>query len=243
MSDLELEANFFKNEVSDLTREFGKTFVGVRIENEKDKDFWDFVLKKTLLELTIKYYPYSKTIKPGTKGKTQITPLKDFADRKLLLCIDSDYDYLLENAYFQRPFIFQTNVYALENYWSFAEGLKNILEKKTDIEGVDFDFVTYFKNYSEVIYDWLICSLYSEKINDKLLSREDCGKVVGINVDRNIPIETRLSDLKAQLNTLAQPFEAIYKEKIDFQDFKNRLSELGLTKETAYLFIRGHEFL
>ena len=91
--------------------------------------------------MNIKYYPYSKTIKPGTKGKTQITPLKEFANRKLVLCIDSDYDYLLENADFQRPFIFQTHVYALENYWSFAEGLKNIVEKTTDTNTVNVDFV------------------------------------------------------------------------------------------------------
>ena len=51
----------------------------------------------------------------------------------------------------------------------------------------------------------------------------------------------RLSDLKVHLNTLTQPFEAMYKERTDFKVFKNRLSELGLNKETAYLFIRGHD--
>jgi hypothetical protein len=127
MTDLELEAQYFKDSLLLIERD-----IAVRIESKNDVDFWDFTFKKALPFKRIEFYPQSAS---GTKGKSGVMLLKEFADKELVLCVDSDYDYLLQNIDLQYPFVFQTHTYSIENYWSFADGLKNMLEKATDTEG------------------------------------------------------------------------------------------------------------
>lgn len=235
-SALALEAQYFKDSLFQLGKD-----TGVRVENPNDIEFWNFAFRKVLPNSDIEFFPQCNGYpSSGTMGKDCVLLLKDYADKELVLCVDSDYDYLLEND-FKNPFIFQTYVYALENYWSYAEGLKNILEKTTDTEGVTFDFVAYFKNYSAVIYDALICSLYSEKINDGQLTRRNYGKEIGFNTIKILPIEEGLEALTSNIKNFIESLNTDYQSQVDFQAFKNRLSELGLTKDNAYLFVPCHD--
>ena len=242
MTDLELkavlalEAQYFKDSLFQLGKD-----IGVRVENPNDIEFWDFTFRKALPNSRLEFFPQCyEHPSSGTMGKDCVLLLKDHADKELVLCIDSDYDYLLEHD-FRNPFIFQTYVYALENYWSYAEGLKNILEKATNTEGCNFDFVAYFKSYSEVIYQVLICSLYSEKINDEQLTRKNYGKEIGFNTIKILPVETGLAALSEYIVNFIASLNIDYQGRTDFNAFKNRLSALGLTKDNAYLFISCHD--
>jgi hypothetical protein len=233
---LALEAQYFKDSLFQLGKD-----VGVRVENPNDIEFWDFTFRKALPNSRLEFFPQCyEHPSSGTMGKDCVLLLKDYADKELVLCVDSDYDYLLEKG-FQNPFIFQTHVYALENYWSYAEGLKSILEKATNTEGCDFDFVAYFKSYSAVIYEILVYSLYSEKINDGQLTRKNYGKEIGFNTIKILPVEESLAALNKHLNNFIASLNVDYQSKTDFKSFKNRLSELGLTQDNAYLFIPCHD--
>lgn len=171
--ELATEAKYFKDSLFFLERD-----LAVRIESSNDAHFWRFVFQEALPNFRILFYPQSMTRKPGTKGKSQLMLLQDFADKELALCVDSDYDYLLDNTNLKKSFIFQTYFYSIENYWSFAEGLEIGIEKTTG-KSINFPFATYFKIYSSIIYDWLIYSLYSEKMNHGYLPAARCGMEVG----------------------------------------------------------------
>jgi hypothetical protein len=231
MTDLELEAQYFKDSLLSLERD-----IAVRIESKNDIDFWDFTFKNALPSLRPEFYPQSLS---GTKGKSCVMLLKEFADKELVLCVDSDYDYLLQNVDFQYPFVFQTHTYSIENYWSFADGLKNTVENATYTEGSsNFDFNAFFEKFSQIIYNWLVYSLYSEKINDGQLTSKKCGESIGLNKD--LPINETLVELKLELKKREKSFE-FYKNQSDFKAFKKQLPALGLNKNNAYLFVRGHD--
>jgi hypothetical protein len=231
MTDLELEAQYFKDSLLLLDRD-----IAVRIESKNDIDFWDFTFKNALPSLRPEFYPQSSS---STKGKFCVMLLKDFADKELVLCVDSDYDYLLQNVDLQYPFVFQTHTYSIENYWSFADGLKNMVENATNTEGSsNFNFNAFFEEFSAIIYDWLIYSLYSEKINDGQLTPKKCGENIGLNKD--LQINDALKELKTQLKTMAKSFK-LYQKQVDFKAFKQQLSALGLNKNNTYLFVRGHD--
>jgi hypothetical protein len=213
---------------------------GVRIENLNDKFFWESILSTIFPTKTLIFYELFPNDEITAKGKTDIKKYIDYADKDLIFCIDADYDYLLENTDFiGKSFVFHTYVYAIENIYSYAEGLKETLEKAINTEGVTFDFELFFKNYSAIIYNWLCYSLYSEKIKDGLLSRDNCGKMAGFIKFNNMGND--LTELKIKLEKESIIFEKQYEAKADYNSFKIRLNELGLTQNNAYLFLRGHD--
>ena len=239
----EKEALYFKSLLIRLRKD-----TAVRVESDADVDFWKFILTTTLPHIQFEFFPQSMQ---NGSGKKEVLLLKNYTDRELVLCIDADYDYLLQKTEFiSKPFVFHTYVYAIENIFSYAEGLKETLEKalnmeRSDIpnafgtEGVTFDFKTFFKKYSAIIYDWLSYSLYSEKIKDGLLSRENCGKMAGF--DKFYNIENDLIELKIKLEKESVIFKNQYENSDDFYSFLKQLNDLGFNKNNAYLFLRGHD--
>jgi Protein of unknown function (DUF4435) len=227
----EKEALYFKGLLIRLRKD-----TAVRVESIADIEFWESTLTTTLSHIKFEFFPQS--MQEGN-GKKEVLLLKNYADKELLLCIDADYDYLLENSILNIPFVFHTYVYAIENIFSYAEGLKNTLQKALNTEGPAFNYEAFFKNYSTIIYNWLCYSLYSEKIKDGLLSRDICGKKAGFIRFNNT--ENDLAELKIKLEKEGEIFKKQYELLADFNSFKTQLNELGLTQNNAYLFLRGHD--
>jgi Protein of unknown function (DUF4435) len=235
----EIIAENVKTETQVRLKQLGLKGFAVRIENEKDESFWRPIIESVIPNKTLVFYTFFREAST-TKGKTDIKKYIEFADKDLIFCIDADYDYLLENTDFiGKPFVFHTYVYAIENIFSYAEGLKNTLEKALNTEGPPFNYEAFFKNYSTIIYDWLCYSLYSEKVKDGLLSRDICGKKAGFIRFNNT--ENDLAELKIKLEKEGETFTKQYELLADFKSFKIRLNELGLTQNNAYLFLRGHD--
>ena len=232
MTDLELEAQYFKDSLFALGKD-----VAVRIEGKlHDEFFWSTVFQIALPSSKPEFYPQCFTHpSAGTTGKDCVLLLKDYADKELVLCVNSDYEYLLERPILNNPFIFHTYLYSIENYWCYAQGLAEIVKKVMNTEGVDFDFANFFDTYSTIIYPYLLCSLFSTKEKDNLLNRNQLGDNIG---------HLLINDWAALDNKLAQKYGVLYAtylQYVDFEPFKNRLTDLGLAEKQAYLFVRGHD--
>jgi hypothetical protein len=176
----ELENNVFivKLQTQQFFRRNGLDGLVVRVEGQTDESFWRPLLETALPNKALLFFPYFDETSTTT-GKLDVVKYIGFGDKQLIFCLDSDSDYLLENPILQTPFVFHTYVDAIENYWCYAEGLLGVLKKASDTEGVSFDFVSFFENYSKIIYPYLLCSLFSTKENDGQLLREELGKHAG----------------------------------------------------------------
>jgi len=121
-----IKSDYFKAINSLKPKKAAKTIM-VYIENEDDIPFWRGVFDRYAphLHFEISFPSYHLA-----RGKEEV--LKIQAGEYLLLCVDSDYDYLLQDAtevskrINHDPYIFQTYTYSIENYKCYAESLKEV---------------------------------------------------------------------------------------------------------------------
>ncbi len=100
-------------------------------EDEVDAYFWQGVFGKFAPQLRLGFYkgylPLDENKK--AKGRNAVLAYKDFADRQLLLCVDSDYHYLLGDEEITSHFVFQTYTHSIENYQCFAQNINTVFEE------------------------------------------------------------------------------------------------------------------
>ncbi len=230
-----------KDETQLTFRRNGKEGFAVRLEDERDKNFWLPLLEMALPNMEFAFYPYfDEKNNVGITGKEDFKKYIKHADSQLIFCRDADYDYLLENSILNQPFVFHTYVYGRESFYSFSEGLKEIVETNTkETIADDSQFVDFFKAYSKIIYPYLLSSLFSTKLADGNLTARNLGKVAGFSQILN-PAEN-LESLKQILGTGFKLFYDTYKVQSEFQVFEKQLERLGFSEENAYLFISCHD--
>ncbi len=212
----------------------------VRVEGKYDTDeiFWSHLMRNVLPDLTFKVYRYANYPTAPAFGKSNVLKFKEFAARDFILCVDSDYDYLLEKEDLNHPFIFQTYTYSVENYQCYAPSLLLILKRFLDLESVDYDFVDLMNRYSSIVHRLLVYSLFSMKIDGEF-NADKCGLAIGFDSlqDIELGLIDLVQNIENQCLILAERYDALP----EFSDFKLRIAELGLTESNAYLFIRGHD--
>lgn len=233
---LEYVASNVKLETQLTFRQQGVEGLAVRVEASVDELFWRPLIEKALPNKVLQFYPYFSEASTTT-GKSDILKYVQFGDKQLIFCIDSDADYLLEKPILQTSFLFHTYVDGIENFWCYAEGLDELMQKVTNTEGSLFDFSTFFETYSTIIYPYIVCALFSMKEADNLLSRSELGDNAGFNsMVGFVAFEAYLKQKYAHLLEK-------YAFNLNFKNFERRLNQLGLTKKEAYLFVRCHDIL
>lgn len=89
------------------------------------------------------------------------------ASDELLLCVDSDFDYLFHNSTEQSRELlscdrmFHTYAYATENYLCYAPSLHNVCVRATKNDTRIFDFERFMADYSRIIYPLFLWYAYS----------------------------------------------------------------------------------
>lgn len=188
----------------------------------------------------------------------------------MIICIDSDYDYLLQNTtpiskkINESPYIFQTYVYAIENFMCHAESLHSVCSLSTNVVCDDFDFITTLKRYSNIIYELLVLSIWVDKVEKeekpksttnvkgKIFPLKDFAPCVAFftseiypeNIERCLQrIQKNVTDKYAVVYSLiVKIYYAGKKDDFDqeLDIFKNNLKDLGFSPDNAYLFMKGH---
>jgi len=165
---LEKYRDFVEEQIEDLRLETDADFV-LFVEDKEDEIFWETVLKhqKFRLKPKINAFGVSKNDKITT-GKDIILKYQPFCSefpKKVLIAIDSDYDYLLDRGDFNiQNHILQTYTYSIENYFCYAPSLENLCIGGTQSnKQAVFDFEKFLVEYSKIIYPLFIISLLFEQ--------------------------------------------------------------------------------
>ncbi|RKZ93251.1 MAG: hypothetical protein DRR19_01720 [Candidatus Parabeggiatoa sp. nov. 1] len=229
------------------------------VEGMEDVHFWKDVFDSFAPELKIIFYPYSRENRLKSGKKTILTEhnIKN-AGASLILCVDSDLEYLLKNEpLFSHPYIFHTHTYSIENYKIFPEALARIVEKSSEPNADKplFSFVNFIKYYSKAAYPLLRYILYFEKIkleqmaskqhdivSEPLLSENELKSVFCIK-----PTEISLADnandviegLKDRISHLIEKIKKKHTD-IDLSQIDSALSELNIKEEQTYWYLNGH---
>ncbi|APU95083.1 hypothetical protein BV902_01025 [Sphingobacterium sp. B29] len=230
--------------------------IKVYVESDDDIAYWNTVLTSIIKNSKKFKFEVDLPIKNGNeRGKQSALNLfKSNLGKHLILCLDSDYDYLLPNRtentklLNDSDFIFHTYAYSIENLHSYHESLNNFCiqcVKKTDI---CIDLNTLLLKYSNLIYElfcWNVFLYHLEKEKYFTISDfSDTIKVLNNNSDIDNGFESAFSCLGERINKkmeeLNELFSDLIKEKEDFKDY---LTHKGVTPDNCYLYVNGHSIL
>lgn len=86
------------------------------VEGFQDEIFWGDVFSKFAPTLKINFESHSRDNK-FKSGVQEVLKEKEKTGKNLILCIDSDFRYLLQDKEIsENPYIFQTYTYSIENH-------------------------------------------------------------------------------------------------------------------------------
>lgn len=214
-----------------------KKQLSIAVEGKNDALFWSFVFDRSQLRgqyLMFKSYQYPT---PNASGKQTLAHFLPYTQPDFAICIDSDYDYLLQNPIWQRPFVFQTYTYSIENHYCYVPSLKSVLCRAANIplsthEGIDLENI-FIEKFSHIIYELTVESIWqAAKDGRDERARHSLGK--NIRLTAGPTVEAILSDLDTRIQNKMRHFNIPH-------EFRLQLTEKGLTPQTSYLFARGHD--
>ena len=229
----------------------GKKLVRVFVEGYEDVAFWRGIFDN-FPNPHLRFEVSVPTRKDLPKGKKVLLSMAEQANDDLLLCMDSDFDYLFDNEdevsrqIVESPYMFHTYTYATENYLCYAPSLHNVCVKAVKNDAHIFDFERFMADYSRTIYPLFLWYAYSaSRKTESVLPLVDFKAAVrlgyldieqnGANtiawLQRNI--ERRIASLKAEHPDMAREIPA----------FAERIRKKGVEPELTYHFMHGHTLM
>ncbi|WP_373232505.1 hypothetical protein [Escherichia coli] len=226
----------------------------IYIENERDYAFWSDIVDS----ISPNKYEVKKSIIENnlSRGKRGLERLYSMANKKVLIAIDSDFDYTCPNRneyskHINDKYILHTHSYSRESVICNVESINDTINKLMLSKKASFDISEPIKKYSSICYESLIPFLFllenrhciaNEKDFHNDLKVIETADLRRLNKDGkfNYKILEKISN-----NTKTRRF--IYEKYINnhnlsakYVEFKKHLLDLGVTPESAYRYISGH---
>ena len=229
----------------------GRETVHVYVEGYEDVAFWRAIFDhydNPYLRFEISV-PNRKDLPKGKKVLMSMIPKS--SDR-LLLCVDSDFDYLFEESTEQAreicnaEFMFHTYTYATENYLCYAPSLHNVCVKATKNDTRIFDFVRFFAAYSHTIYPLFLWYVHSARQStEHLFTLAEFRASVRLGyVDIRNNGEDTLAWLERNVERRVEALEHDNPSVVeDVAALGEKLKARGVERDNCYLFMHGHTLL
>ena len=187
------------------------------------------------------------------KGKKVLMSMLNRTEKEsVLLCVDSDFDYLFAGETEQSAKIlnadnmFHTYTYATENYLCYAPSLRNVCVKATKNDTRIFDFVRFMAAYSMIIYPLFLWYVHSARHStESVFTLAEFRAAVRLGyvdirhngegtlawLQRNV--ERRRLALERDNPTMCEAVEAL----------GTQLNKRGVERDNCYLFMHGHTLM
>lgn len=224
----------------------------VYVEGWDDVAFWRAVFDDFEEEGTRKFEVMTPARNDMAKGKKVVLGFAEQAGKNLILCVDSDFDYLFDQSTFQsrlvnnHPFVVQTYTYAIENLLCLPASLASVAAKVTKNDLPIFDFEEFFARYSEVIYPLFLWYAHCSRIDrPSYFALSDFRNTVRINylhLDDNG--ERTIQWLERQVRSRLGFLERKYpKMAADLPQFEKYIRQRGVEPRLTHLYMQGHTLL
>lgn len=223
------------------------------VESYDDVAFWRTLLSE--FENDERYFqvmlPSSTSLAKGKKTVLMNTLNTEELGRSLIACVDSDYDFLLQDStrvsrkINSNPYIFQTYGYAIENFHCYAESLHEVCVQATLNDRAVIDFPAFMRRYSQIAYPLFLWNVWFYRHHDTgtfpMHDFNACVRLQDVSLKhpfRSLEamekgVAKKLSELERRFPQYVEPVEALGQE----------LAGLGLTPDTTYLYIQGHHIM
>lgn len=218
----------------------------VYVESFDDILFW-----RTLLQpLETERYYFEVMLPSRTslcKGKK--VALANRLGPYMIACVDADYDYVMQGAtetsrvVCTSPYVFHTYAYAIESFQCYAPALNQACVMATLNDRRVFDFETFLSQYSEIIWPLFVWNVwaYRHGVHTQFSMLHMYHIVALDNPDLYHPDRT-LHALRRRVNAKIARLQSQFpRGKSTYAPLRDELLSLGLTPQTTYLYMRGHD--
>ena len=255
----------FLNAYSNLLPPTTPNIIIVYVESEEDIAFWRHILHpyETAQRKFKILLPSNENLGKGKRKALDKSPdilnlVVGELGTSLLVCVDSDYDYLLQNYYEtvgkqaiaakinNNKFILQTYAYSTENLKCYAPSLHTVCVAATlnDERKVNFDL--FMQLFSNIVYDLFLWNLffYSKGEDNTFTLSDFCGLIkipnaLSFEIDETIEniLNNILSNIHAKVSEKQSFLKQTYANyETAVSNLGKQLVHLGLTKNNTYLF-------
>ena len=231
--------------------------ISVLCEDIYDNGFWRRIIEYAKPSLTDKL-DFPNPNPKGTRGKDVLKKLKNYVNKKMIICVDSDCEYLYDNKvwYINTKYIYHTIVHSRENFQCNHLSLNEICK---DIADKSYDFITLFEYISErisiIFYIWVhLKEIQQYSRVDKIINNEEFCKILDFqDIEYNTledkinlyqTIEDRVNDVLKKLE--ASMGEGWYKSVIEHevpQLTTKLIEEYEIHPKETLSFFYGHAVL
>jgi hypothetical protein len=248
-----LSSDFINAYTRLLPKKAAKTVL-VYVESDEDIAFWYGILKAYETK-DLKFDMQLPSRNSLAKGKEKaLERNQDLLNLKvgqyLIICIDSDYDYLLQHRTQKsslinnNQFIFQTYAYSIENLRCYSASLNYICVQATNSINDKIDFEALLKLYSKITYPLFLWSVFFKfENNTTTMSLKSFDNIIGIKGKVNINEQGKkhLKSLQKAINSQLEKLEKQFPNDIKTViQIGEELNQLGVNSDNTYLFIQGH---
>ena len=229
----------------------GREKVNVYVEGYEDVAFWRSIFDHFDNDY-LRFEISVPTREDLPKGKKVLLSMIPKSNEEMLLCVDSDFDYLfgdrteVSQLVNDSPFMFHTYTYATENYLCYAPSLHNVCVKATKNDTHIFDFEEFMAAYSRTIYPVFLWYVYSAQLSHEsvfpLVDFKNTVRLGYLEVECN-GADT-LAWLERQVRRKLHRLEDEHPQmKDEIEDFASYLKTKGVEPENTYLFMQGHTLM
>lgn len=225
--------------------------VMVYVEGYDDIPFWRAIFDE--FETPDRRFEISTPARNDlAKGKKVVLQFAPQAGRNLILCVDSDFDYLFGDLSSQSrmvnhtPFLLQTYTYAIENYLCYPPSLHSVCVRATKKDVHLFDFEEFMREYSRIIYPVFVWYAFAARVDRPtiftLADFRNTVKINFINVEENgedtlVWLEKQVAKRLKFLRTKHQRWLP------EVEKFEAYLKERGVVPEETHLYMQGHTLM
>lgn len=225
----------------------------VYTESYDDILFWNNILAEvedTLRDTTgqrVKFEVMLPSRSSLCRGKKMA--LNNRLGPNMLACVDADYDYLQQGAtpvsdmVCHNPYVIHTYAYAIENLQCYAPTLQRVCVMATLNDAEIFDFRAFLQQYSETIYRLFVWNVWAYRYGHHChFSLGQFADIVALDdFNLNAP-EKALSALRHRCNQHMSALQRQFPQgRETYKPFQAQLTALGVTPQTTYLYMRGHD--
>lgn len=219
------------------------------VESYDDVFFWRSLLSEFEDE---EYYfevmlPSSESLQKGKKAAL-MNRLGCGLGQNMIACVDADYDYLMQGTthtsrqIIRSRYVFHTYAYAIENFQCYAENLHEACVMATLNDRVIMDLPAFMRLYSQTIFPLFAWSVwfYRQGILNRF-SITDFNNTVSLDSVNLRQPEEALNAVAGRVRRKLSWLESRFRQaRGRVKALQEELKQLGVTPETTYLFVQGH---
>ncbi|MCX0433201.1 DUF4435 domain-containing protein [Aeromonas veronii] len=202
-----------------------KDAIRVFVEGFEDIPIWNEILKKSL---KVNVSAFGETNKANGKGSiiSEIKNGKIVLGKNLIAALDSDYDFLLNrnSDTFNLPTVLQTYAYSIENLIWHPNKIDSACQTASQDtvsfrnDGLKKSLIEWSRNIYPLFMEYLKNGASDSKLFDEIMD--------SLSVD--------LEKFTIIFNGRTATFNDV--------EFEQAMQAKGLTPETTFLFVRGHDY-